>query len=478
MNDAVKVLVFALLFFLLNSSTSLADPPSLTVKCNGCEHSTDATDAGETFHTEEGASIALSADCNYQVESYIWQKNGQLMKESGGQVRFDALQNADYLLTTVDSLGRTKSFTARIIVKTESTCTPKWDSNIIAIVNGNEIKNAQKITLADGDSFEIEVEIDDRDCDNYDISWRCNSDAVSFGNSHSSRTSVSINSRSPRNPTLTVTISDRNGGNAKTKSIGLAIIENTAPIINIAHDSPVYSYTPFNVYFGEATTGASGNEESDYFSHLEVFLTDASGNNVDRAYRDFDKKTAPQDMYLKLEPDAVGAYILYARVTDSHGQTTSLEPMSIVVQIGSTRLDKPEIRITSDINCIAGKECVIDASQTQTYGRTIVFKFRDHYSQRNLASSRGGICCCGLCRHIFNDSSRVDIIASYLDEDGDPGPKSKKMVSIYVTANASRNLNQTECEPREAPEDIKIAIAAICLFLLLRKKIRRMCGFF
>lgn len=475
MSNTVKVLVFALLVFLLFASTTMANQLSAKLECKVCERSLDQTTAGETFYVEKDKDVAL-AQAKPSSGNHTWQKNGRQMPDYGQSIRFYANEDANYVLTVRDSLG-SDSFTATIKVKRESNCIPTWKKQGI-YVDDKFVGWGKNIQIVVGKKINIEASIDDYQCDEYNINWACDIPGViSFDKPNSDATTAHVEGYPGRNPKITITLSAKDGSKLKSQHFFLAIVKNAPPTIHVRYDSVIYSDEPFNVYFDESS------DSDGYIKSIDAYLEDPGENEISRSHKGNLREGSALPP-LQLELNNVGvAYTLHASITDNYGATTNLNPP---LEIGTNKRgknsdDKPAIQAPNNINCIAGQVCVINAAETVYRDRAVNLKFYDITGgDRNapeLAKPDGEACCCGECSHIFNRSAKIKIVGYYGNKDvssQDDG----KIVNVLVSANTPQAAKQIRNAPREAPEDIKIAITAICLFLLLRKKIRRMCGFF
>jgi len=278
-----------------------------------------------------------------------------------------------------------------------------------------------------------------------------------------------------------VAITDEAGNHAKSKNVCLAIHQNEPPKIKIRHD-PALSYTGFNVYFDGTTTGASYNEENDYLAHIEAELIGPDEKEY-HASRNFGENERLKP--LNFVPDAKGVYKLYASVTDSHGATASLaKPLEIGVQKGATGKDWPVIYAPSCVDCLPNQTCKLDASETVIRDRDVYVKFTNA-AGITLANVNKNPCCCGgVCHHNFTASDTAQVVAYYIDDDGDPYHAISEEIAVHVTdpnapkTNATINsttaagtTNATRPTPKATPSDgIPLFAAIILAFGLSRAR--------
>jgi hypothetical protein len=393
MSNTVKVLVFALLVFLLFASTTMANQLSAKLECKVCERSLDQTTAGETFYVEKDKDVTL-AQAKPSSGNHTWQKNGRQMPDYGQSIRFYANEDANYVLTVRDSLG-SDSFTATIKVKRESNCIPTWKKQGI-YVDDKFVGWGKNIQIVVGKKINIEASIDDYQCDEYNINWACDIPGViSFDKPNSDATTAHVEGYPGRNPKITITLSAKDGSKQKSQHIFLAIIKNTPPTIYVRYDSVIYSDEPFNVYF-DGSTAKEG-----YIESIDAYLKDSSGHIISSDHKgNLDEGDTLPPLQLELNTVDV-LYTLHASVTDNYGRITHLYPP---LKIGTNKRgensdDNPVIQAPSEIVCNVGEVCVIDASQNIGLNNPASVRFFDitdgEHDAPKLVSINGGTCCCG-----------------------------------------------------------------------------------
>lgn len=270
-------------------------------------------------------------------------------------------------------------FLVNIVDAEQNRCLPDWSLDAPILID----EDMGRIEFASGDSFSIEASYRyASSCKNYApavFTWQALKNNIAtndivFSDSHAKKTTATVVLGAQTGDVVTIrgilTFADEPNGQRSEREINVFIVDKPPAPKIVPRYGPVESRRlKVNIWESEVY-GSSNN----FIASCSFMLKDMHGKVVDTDKKDttFGKVMLPAQLEVK-SPDS---YELTVKCLDSHGSAgTVMEYLYANVTI--TRQNTPVMIVNKTMNCYLGKDCVIDFSQTNAFGKSIKVEYYD-----------------------------------------------------------------------------------------------------
>ncbi len=291
-------------------------------------------------------------------------------------------------------------------------CLPEFESGIIFDPD-NPAK--QPTVFTPGESIKVKIDIGRTSgCTGYEYGFKSDNPYIYFDNTEKKYGSIeAIMSIDPnigmgKNPKITAILS--HGIISIENETEIQIVSNTPPKAEATYPDNWPSFTSFTVDCSGSMSGNGFNESDDRVWRCKAVVMDENGEKV---ISDDEKKAAPgQKMpLLNLKTGAKEVNQIIVEVEDTLGVTSEIDGL-IDIDKGDTGRDVPIVRIDDLINCYAGEECFLDASETRNRDENVSkleFWIMEGNREVKQMGNSGGICAALICKYIFQNSGTFQV---------------------------------------------------------------------